>query len=519
MSNRFSWIAGLLGSLMVVGFLAHRYTTSTTSPTMSAIGGAGACLLLLYLWLDRESATEAAQSRQIRYSAGALVLVFLAACLTVTTNALAIRHDREWDVTVGEIHTLGSQSTQVLESLESSIQVVGFFQAGSMEQSSFEALLERFETYTDVIQHQVLDPVREPRSYRQFERFVDPGSMGSDRVVLIQGERYEVLSGRATEQTLIDALIRLVSGVEHQVCFTAGHGERGVDEDGTLGGYGAVIQRLEGQNYQVLNVALLRDDITACDLLVVAGAQISLMAEERAILLRHVEEGGPLLALLEPINPDSLDPLSMDLAAFGLEVGRNLVVEADPTRQLTGLDGTYLVLDESSFAHHEITRKLRHMVIMQGARSISATEVAGRSTQVLATTTENAWAETNPESLLGQSPAVPDQDTDPIGQIPLGAASWSSNNSSGGRVVVFGDADFPSNQFVLQGVGDDLFLNAISWLVGEEEQLAVRANDTDAPTLSATVSQMRVVWLISILGAPGLALFCGLVRWIRRRRL
>ena len=226
-----------------------------------------------------------------------------------------------------------------------------------------------------------------------------------------------------------------------------------------------------------------------------------------------------MLALLEPVNPDSLDPLSLELAGFGLEVGRNLVVEADPTRQLTGLDGTYLVLDESSFDHHEITRKLRHMVIMQGARSINTTDVSGRSAQVLATTTENAWAETNPQSLLGKSPAVPDEDTDPIGRIPLAAASWTTDDSSGGRVVVFGDADFPSNQFVLQGVGDDLFLNAIAWLVDEEEQLAVRANDTDAPTLSATVAQMRVVWLVSILGAPGLALLFGLVRWVRRRRL
>jgi len=519
MMRRFSWIAGLVGSAMVVGFLAHRYTTSSSSPTMSGIGAVGAAMLLLYLWLDRESASEASQSRQVRYSAGALVLVFLAGCLTLATNALAIRHDREWDVTASEIHTLGSQSLQVLQSLSSSVQVVGFFQAGSLEQSAFESLLERFEKHTTEIQHQVLDPVREPRTYRQFERFVDPSTMGSDRVVLIQGERYEVLSGRATEQTLIDALVRLVSGVEHQVCFTVGHGERGVDEDGTLGGYGAVIQRLEGQNYQALNVALLRDDTSECDVLVVAGPQIALLPEERKILLSHVDQGGSLLALLEPKNPDALDPLSLELSALGIEVGRDLVVEADPTRQLTGLDGTYLVLDEQSFQHHEITRKLRHMVIMQGARSIQVREVAGRSTQVLAATTENAWAETDPQSLLGERPAVPDEATDPIGRIPLAAASWAPNDVGGGRVVVFGDADFPSNQFVLQGVGDDLFLNAISWLVGEDEQLAVRANDTDAPTLSATVTQMRVVWLISILGAPGLALLFGLLRWVRRRRL
>jgi hypothetical protein len=46
---------------------------------------------------------------------------------------------------------------------------------------------------------------------------------------------------------------------------------------------------------------------------------------------------------------------------------------------------------------------------------------------------------------------------------------------AGGKVVVFGDSDFASNQLVDQLTNKDLLLNTIAWMVGEGDQLAVRA--------------------------------------------
>jgi ABC-type uncharacterized transport system involved in gliding motility auxiliary subunit len=66
-------------------------------------------------------------------------------------------------------------------------------------------------------------------------------------------------------------------------------------------------------------------------------------------------------------------------------------------------------------------------------------------------------------------------------------------------------------------VGDDLFLNALAWLAEEESQLAERAQGREPPSLQATRAQMRIVWLISVVAAPGLALLAGIGSWIRRR--
>jgi hypothetical protein len=506
---------GLLGAILVLGFLAHRVVTGTAEA--APFGGVGATLLLLYLWLDREAAQVAARNPTFRNTSRFAGVLGLAAAVVVALNAVAIRHDREFDLSLSRTHTLKPQTVQILASLSAPVEIVGFFTAGSTEQAAFSALTQRLARRTTQLEIRTLDPVRNPGSYRKYEKYMDPAALGSDRIILLQEERSEILSGRASEKTLIDGLVRLTSGVEHVICFTVGHGERGVDADETLGGYGAVIQRLEGQNYRVQNRTLLREGLAGCEIVVVAGPRVGFLSQERDMLWSHIAAGGGALLLLDPVNPDAVDPLATELARYGFAVGRDLVLEVDPTRQLAGVDGTWVVLGSDSFGVHPIAEGLRHSVILQGARSVDLLDTEGRTLAILAATTAQAWAETDPASLLGEVTAEPDPETDRMGPIPLGAASEPSAGSGGGRLVVFGDADFPSNQFVLQGVGDDLFLNALAWLAEEESQLAERAQGREPPSLQATRAQMRIVWLISVVAAPGLALLAGIGSWIRRR--
>jgi len=507
---------GVLGAILVLVFLAHRVVTSTV--VAAPLGGVGAALLLLYLWLDRDSAQQAVRDPTFRNTGRIAGVIGLAAAVVVALNAVAIRHDRSFDLSLSRTHTLGDQSVQILSSLSAPVEVVGFFVSGSPEQAAFLALIKRMALHTSYLEYRTLDPVRDPTSYRKYEKYMDPAALGSDRIILLQQERSEVLSGRTSEKTLIDGIVRISSGVEHPICFTVGHGERGVDADETLGGYGAVIQRLEGQNYQVMNRTLLREGLGDCDTVVVAGPRVGFLPEERELIWGHVSEGGAALLLLDPVNPDAVDPLATELARYGVSVGRDLVLEVDPTRQLAGVDGTWVVLDSDSFGPHPIGDGLRHSVVLQGARSVDLLDTEGRTLEILAATTQKSWAETNPASLLGEVAAEPDPETDRLGPIPLGVASEPAAGSREGRLVVFGDADFPSNQFVLQGVGDDLFLNALAWLSEEDAQLAERAQDREPPSLQATQAQMRIVWLVSVLAAPGLAMLAGAASWLRRRK-
>ncbi|MDP6934479.1 MAG: ABC transporter, partial [Myxococcota bacterium] len=65
----------------------------------------------------------------------------------------------------------------------------------------------------------------------------------------------------------------------------------------------------------------------------------------------------------------------------------------------------------------------------------------------------------------------------------------------------------------------DLFLNALAWSVGEDDQISIRPNEASQSALSMNVIQGLLVWLTCMLIAPGLALAGAIGTWRRRRSL
>ena len=99
------------------------------------------------------------------------------------------------------------------------------------------------------------------------------------------------------------------------------------------------------------------------------------------------------------------------------------------------------------------------------------------------------------------------------------AAAPARGRNPGGRVLVVGDSDFAGNGLLAQGQNQDLLLNAVAWMVDEEDQIASRSSEGSSGLLTMTGLQGIVVWLIAVLGAPGLAVALALRSWIKRRAL
>ena len=87
------------------------------------------------------------------------------------------------------------------------------------------------------------------------------------------------------------------------------------------------------------------------------------------------------------------------------------------------------------------------------------------------------------------------------------------------RLVVFGDSEFAANASFNDMGNGNLFLNAIAWLVEDEDLIAVRPKRSTARTVTLTAQQMKVLNFVAVAGVPLVFVVLGtVVTWRRRSR-
>ncbi|MBT3714108.1 MAG: hypothetical protein HOG15_12215, partial [Anaerolineae bacterium] len=133
-------------------------------------------------------------------------------------------------------------------------------------------------------------------------------------------------------------------------------------------------------------------------------------------------------------------------------------------------------------------------------------------------TIDRAWGESNFSALeVDGDPVAFDEEDDIPG--PLAMASSVENISTGGRIVVFGNAVFAGDEaFDAYGNGD-LFINAIDWAAEQEDLL----NLTPKPQVERTFLAPNDFQLITILLGticllPGMMIVGGFLAWMNRKK-
>lgn len=548
-----NWLLGFVGGIVVLAFVLYASFVDTIETPWAVAGVLGALLVALWLYLDRAALGLAASARGARYTGGALTLVGVAAGLVVAVNVAAHRYDKQWDLTITQRHSLSAQTISVLQGLDKSVTIHAFFTLQSMgEEQLLKDLLEKYQAHTTLITVEWHDPESDPIVARQFEITSAYGT-----VILQSGEEKQRLESAFDEEAVTNALIRLASGKDHIVCFSEGHGEFDPDSDAPDIGLSGAIVKLEGQNYTVKKVNLLREaGVPAdCEMLVAAAPQSDWMPAEREMVAAYVAGGGSFVLMTDPMLADGL---AADMSRYGIAVGNDAVLEQNPKYQLLGGDMSYILLDKDSFDMHPLTEPITGMVMFSLARSVDkGPEKPGINVMTLASTSDYAWAETT----LDQSVApAPDEGKDRMGRIPLAAVAEITDPNAiivgsrsmgeatpaigtavtdpataapvapvvaaaevvrkpGGRVIVLGDADFATNGLIDQFMNRDLFLNVFAWLAGEDNQVSIRAAKASGGELTVSLVQGLLMAILSVLVAPGVAIAMAIGTWRSRRSL
>jgi ABC-type uncharacterized transport system involved in gliding motility auxiliary subunit len=314
----------------------------------------------------------------------------------------------------------------------------------------------------------------------------------------------------AEEEKLTNGLVKVTREGKRAVYIVQGHGEHEITNS-ERSGFSEAKTALERSNYEVKPLALAREGKVPDDaaVLIIPGPRTDLFPPEADALDAFVGKGGKLLVM---VNPFQNEKMKTWLAKYGFDLGDNLIVEPNPIGRLFGIGPEVPIVQQ--YESHPITRDMAGITtLFPLTRSVGTASPppAGVTLQALAKTTADSWGETDRQA-LERGQAKPDPQ-DVKGPLTLAAVATKDK----ARIVVYGTANLAGNQFLNVQGNRDFFLNTVSWLAEQEDQIAVRPKDTKQTPVFLTSQQAQAVFWLPVVILPAIGMVGGIIAVARRR--
>ncbi|MCD6290332.1 MAG: GldG family protein [Anaerolineae bacterium] len=505
------YLAGI-GLILLLFAFAAQVLSSGPKWLPEVLLSLGVILITGYALLRPRDVMAALTGRQARYGGNALLLSIAFLGILATINVLSTHHHKRFDLTAGKQYTLSQETIQILDRLQKPVQVTAFFTPGDPRQTDVEDLLKEYAYHSDKFTYKFVDPEQHPGEARRL------GVTTYGVLVFQQGDRRQQTYG-IDEEDLTSALLKVTSDKQKTIYFTTGHKERD-PQSFQPAGYGNVGRMLGQDNYRVkmLNLVTITGTIPSdAAAIVIASPRIPFTPDEVDKLSQWLESGGHLMLLADPpTKPDADDPMTAFsdlLKRWGIQFRNDIVL--DPASAFFGDAASPLV---TRFSYSTITKDLSGLTtFFPLARSIEVLNPAPKDVTVtpIIKTSSESWGETD----LSHQPHY-DKDADVRG--PLVLAATVEYGERGTRMVIFGDADFASNN-VLNSVrgafgNGDLFRNSVNWLTEEKELIAIGPKKPQMHIMPPlTPAQQNTIFYGTAVFLPLTILILGGVVWWRRR--
>lgn len=467
------------------------------------------------------------------YGSNTLITTLLFLGILAFIALIAERHPLRLDLTDSGKFTLSEQTRNILNSLNKPIHIKVFCATASAEQARAQDLLDTYRYETKLVSYEFVDPDRQPEVARQY----DVRTYGT---LVLEGYDKKQSTQAMDEQSLTNAVLKLMRKEQKKVYFLVGHGEHSA-ADVNKDGYSAVKEALVRENYAVVDLNLLQQAKVPEDaaLVIVGGAQKSLMKQEVESLRSYMESYGRLMVLLDPHRDAGLKDF---LKSYGVVLNEDVVI--DKLSRVFG--GSYLMPVVTTYGNHKITEGFGIATFFPEARSIQQAKELPKGVQmtVLMSTSENAWAEKNME-LLKQGQAAFDEKEDLAGPVPLGMVAEidvkgmkrdgakgksqpqkGDSKPEGGEadknvrkafLLVAGDSDFISNSYFNLSGNGDLFLNMVNYLAEEETLITIESREKGGRPVLLSQGQAKAMFWMVLVVVPLMVLAAGFAVYRVRR--
>lgn len=467
--------------------------------------------LALYAILNPVGVRRFVAGRQARYGSNAVIMSLAFTGILIVVNWLAFQNPKKFDLSEGKQHTLAPETLRALETLPAKVTAKAFY-SSQYPSSGARSLLNDFKSSSNgKFEFEFVDPNADPVQARQY------GITGDGKIVLTMGDAKEI-AAYADENTLTQAMIRLISPEARVVYFLTGHGEPALSTSDS-GSMLRARQTLESKNYTVkeLNLAAANSVPDDARAVIIAGATDPLLDQEVGLLKAYVKDGGSLVLLTDPevldTDVEAEDPLASYLEQdWAITLQDTVVIDLTSNQPFSAISASY-----SSTA--PITSHTTSFTIMPQARSLGISAAPPQDVTVtpLILTAQQSWGETDLKALQANEDVAFDENSDIPG--PLTVAASAENSVSKGRVVVFGNSIFATDEAFDAYANGEVFTNAVDWAAQEADLINITPR-TPVDRQFNPPSQVGfiLILLLSVFILPGLVLVAGISSWLARRR-
>ena len=444
----------------------------------------------------------------------------LLACLAMIL-LISYRHNLRIDLTPGEVYTLSPHSRNILDGLQRPVKIIAFVRKEDPRTDFLNDLFWRIGLRQPKVSSRIVDLNRNPALARAYHA----DSYGS--VVVESGVRRKTLSN-VREEYLMAGILQVTRDYEKTVYVLTGHGERDVADADRNKGFSTFRNVLEQEFYHVKALSLFGGQEIPKDAaaVIVPGPRRDLLAEEVLKLERYISAGGSLLVLLDPGESPSM-------AAF---LHRYRI---DPVPQIIGESDYQLAAGEAITAR--LPGKSRESNITSVLDSDPLFSLfgpidiqPGDSQQIdvlpLLNSSGKSWAIPLHGKELPENLQFDAKRGDRRGPFPVGVSlairvadaqpvEADQAVHKAGRIIVYGDSDFASNQFIDMLGNRDLLVNSVNWLALEDTLIGVRSERRLAGKEQFYLSsrQNSMVFMLGVVVLPVIFLGLGTGVFVRRR--
>ncbi|MDB5811445.1 MAG: transporter [Betaproteobacteria bacterium] len=433
------------------------------------------------------------------------IFVVLLIAVTALLAFFAREYRGEYDLTQSSRNTLTQQTRDALAKLSGPIKVTVYATKQVEVRKPVQEFLAPYQRAKPDLAVTLVDPREEPKLAQA------AGIRADGESVIEYNQKSEHLT-EYNEQSFVNLLMRLARSGERLAMALEGHGERRLTgvANHDLGEFG---KQLAGKGFKTngLNLAIAQEVPSNASMLLLTHPQVDLQAGEVQKLKQYVQKGGNLLWLIDTEPLHGLQPIAEQL---GITLGPGTVVDPDAGR----VNASPTVAVGASYGRHPITDNFRLNTVFPFSRQIGVNEKGseGGDWKVtrLVEVAPRGWVEMGK---LDGAIAF-DKSRDVPGPITIAVALERTVGDRAQRVVVVGNGNFLSNQFLGNGGNLELGVNMVNWLAGDDALITIQPRPSRDSSLALGTAAQYVMLFGFLIFLPLAFVSTGVLVWWRRRK-